>query len=138
RLLRDELGFQGVSVTDALDMGAISTAEGAADVAAILAAGVDLLLCGPDVENSAAVEGALRAIDGRSLDASDVAASAQRVRALRTWLAGFEQPPLDVVGSAEHGVLAAELARRSITLVRDDAGILPVRSASDAQLLVVE
>ena len=36
-------------------------------------------------------------------------------------------PDLAVVGGAEHRALAAELAARSITLVRDPAGLLPVR-----------
>ena len=48
-LLRGRLGFEGVTISDALDMRAI--AQGEAQAAAILAAlraGVDLLLCGPD------------------------------------------------------------------------------------------
>ena len=38
---------------------------------------------------------------------------------------GFDQPPLDVVGCGDHQALAAELARRSMTLVRNDERLLP-------------
>ena len=63
--LRGELGFQGVIVTDALEMGAI-TRQFAADEACVLAlqAGVDLLLCVKDYP--ACFEAVLAAVrDGR-------------------------------------------------------------------------
>src|SRR4029077_18898214 len=61
-LLRDQLGFEGVTISDALDMRAI--AQGDEQAAAILAAvdaGVDLLLCGPDREAQGRIEAALLA-----------------------------------------------------------------------------
>jgi beta-N-acetylhexosaminidase len=57
-----------------------------------------------------------------------------RVRALRRWLAGFATPPLDVVGSPGHAALARELAARSLTLVRDEAGLLPLRVGTEARI----
>ena len=65
-------------------------------------------------------------------------ASASRLAALRGWLAGFEQPALDVVGCTEHAELAAELARKSITLVRNDDGLLPLRLPADARIAVIQ
>src|SRR5262249_23525070 len=43
-----------------------------------------------------------------------------------------------VVGSDVHLALAREVARRSVTLVRDDAGLLPIRLDADARVLVVQ
>jgi beta-N-acetylhexosaminidase len=54
-------------------------------------------------------------------------AALDRIASLRGWLAQQRRPDLDRVGCAEHQALAVELASRSITLVRDDAGLLPVR-----------
>jgi beta-N-acetylhexosaminidase len=68
---------------------------------------------------------------------ASVGRSARRLGAVRQWLDGFEQPPLEVVGCAEHRALARELAERSITLVRDSAGVLPLRVPADARLTVV-
>jgi beta-N-acetylhexosaminidase len=60
-----------------------------------------------------------------------------RVRSLRRWLGGFDDPPMSVVGCPEHAAIARELAARSLTLVRDDAGLLPLRVGSEARIGVV-
>jgi beta-N-acetylhexosaminidase len=60
------------------------------------------------------------------VDAAAAGASTSRVRALREWLAPFDQPELAVVGSPAHAALASELAARALTLVRDDDGLLPL------------
>ena len=135
-LLRDELGFDGVSITDALDMQAIpqGAAQGVAVVTA-LDAGVDLLLATPDRRAQRRIETAIRRAASTGLLETDTArASEGRIRSLRRWLGGFEDPAMDVVLSAEHRALAMELARRSLTLVRDDAGLLPLRVAAGARI----
>jgi beta-N-acetylhexosaminidase len=139
-LLRGDLGFGGVTVSDALDMGGISGSEGAGfDVAAALAAGTDLLLCGPDPAAQARVEGGLAAAaDAGRIERRDAEAAWARVDDLRRWLAGFAQPAVAVVGSPGHRALAAELARRSITRIRDRAGVLPLRLDPDGHVLVIE
>jgi beta-N-acetylhexosaminidase len=136
-LLRGELGFNGVAVSDALDMGGVQGAEGGPDVLGALTAGTDLLLCGPDPAAQMRVETALAAAVGR-LDAVDAVASAARIDGLRDWLAGFEPPPISVVGSAGHRDLADEVARRSITRIRDRAEVLDRPVARDARILVIE
>ena len=135
QLLRRELHFDGLAVSDALDMGAVLEGGGV-DVAAALAAGVDLLLCGPDPGAQAAVEAGL----GAALLAGAVGGSpaVERLGGLLSWLTAFTQPPVGVVGSTEHRALADELAVRSITLVRDRAGLVPLRLAHDARILVIE
>ena len=127
-LLRGELGFDGVSITDALDMRALAQGlNQVLDVLAALRAGVDLLLTAPDPEARARIEAGLRHAAARGLiDTAAARASAGRVRALRGWLAGFDQPELAVVGGAAHAALADELAARALTLVRDDEGLLPL------------
>lgn len=139
-LLRDELGFDGVSITDALDMRALAQGPNQVlDVLAALRAGVDLLLTGPDPDARARIETGLGHAAARGLlDAERLRASAARVAALRSWLAGFVQPDLAVVGCREHADLADELARRSITLVRDDAGLLPLRPTPGARIAAIQ
>jgi beta-N-acetylhexosaminidase len=128
-LLRRDLGFEGVTISDALDMRAL--AQGPAQVLDVLAAvraGVDLLLASADPDALARIEEALaRAVGRELLDPAEVAATERRVAALREWL-GSDGPAQDlaVVGSAEHQALAAELAARSITIVRDPGRLLPL------------
>jgi len=137
-LLRGDLGFGGLTVSDALDMGAIST-DGGVDVAAALGAGTDLLLCGPDPEAQVQVEAGLAAAGaGGLVGRIDNDAAAARVADLRRWIAGFPVPPVEVVGRTDHALLAAEVARRSITLIRDRDGVLPVAPADIRRVLVIE
>ncbi|MDX2378566.1 MAG: glycoside hydrolase family 3 N-terminal domain-containing protein [Acidimicrobiia bacterium] len=116
-LLRDELGFDGVTITDALDMAAVGAgaqATGSESAQAVLA-GADLLLSTP-VMDQAALAAALAAAFSADASSGPVLTSARaRVIALRRWLATFPTPDRSVVGSTAHRVLADELARRSIT-----------------------
>jgi beta-N-acetylhexosaminidase len=138
RLLRDDLGFEGVSTTDALDMGALpQDATQAIDVIAALRAGVDLLLATGNRSAQRRIESAIvRASTLGLLDADAVAASTRRLDDLRSWIASFDAVPLDVVGCAEHRALEHELAERSVTLVRD-GGLLPLRLLPNASILAV-
>jgi beta-N-acetylhexosaminidase len=135
-LLRDEMGFDGVIISDAMDMGAIEQGPGLViDALASVAAGTDLLLCTDEaITLYAAVRQAARR---RLLSPGQLRGSARRVLALRNWLAARPQPPLDVVGCAEHRALAWETAARSITLLRDDAGRLPLRLPAEAQVAAI-
>ena len=122
--LRGELGFDGITISDALDMHAL--AQGAAQAVEIIAAiraGIDLLLTTADRDALDRIESTLVAAAARGLfEADEMAASARRLAELRAWLAGFgPAPDLDVVGSAEHRALSRELAERSLTRL-DTAG----------------
>jgi beta-N-acetylhexosaminidase len=119
-LIRDELRFDGVIVTDALDMGAF---EGV-PLEEPLAVGADLLLYGP-------------AQAGTLPQAVSSADSVSRIDQVLAWLELFPQPDLSLVGSSQHRSLAAELARRSITLVRDEENVLPLKLSAEARLLAV-
>ena len=139
-LLRGQLQFDGVTVTDALDMRAL--AQGSAqivDAIAALRAGEDVLLGTPDEAALERLEEGLVQAQRRGLiDADDDAAAKRRLGELRSWLGRHDQPSLDVVGCADHRALAAELAQRSITLVRNDDRLLPLRPAADARIAVVQ
>ena len=139
-LLRRELRFDGLAITDALDMRAL--AQGAAqvvDAICAIRAGQDLLLGTADAEQIQRLEEGLAQAERRGLtDSNAREATGTRLAAVRAWLAGFEQPSLDVVGCAEHAVLAAELARQSITLVRSADGLLPLRLPAEARIAVVQ
>ncbi|MGQ0848174.1 MAG: glycoside hydrolase family 3 protein [Actinomycetota bacterium] len=117
-LIRHELGFKGVIITDALDMGGF----GSYPTERPLEAGADLLLFGP------AQAGNLPDWKGPGPSSFED---------LLAWLESFPQPGLATVGSAQHRRLAEELARRSITLVKDDAALLPLRLSVDQRLLAV-
>jgi beta-N-acetylhexosaminidase len=139
-LLRGQLRFDGVTVSDALDMHAL--AQGSAqivDAVIALRAGEDVLLGTADEAALQRLEEGLEQAQRRGLiDTDDDAAANGRLVELRRWLGGYDQPALEVVGCDEHQSLAAELARRSITLVRNDDRLLPLKLAADARIAVVQ
>ena len=119
-LLREELEFDGLVLTDDLEMGAITrhyTVEDAAVRA--IGAGCDmLLLCGADAgRQAAAVEALIHAVeDGRLQRARVDQALARQERVKARFLAGARhwRPPRPaelraVVGAPEHAAIAREM-----------------------------
>jgi beta-N-acetylhexosaminidase len=92
---------------------------------------MDLLLLNhpADVEE-AAFDALLEAVESGALGRRRAQEARDRILALRSHLAGIAQPSLDVVGCAEHRVLAREIAEASVTLVRDPASLLPLTAAA--------
>ena len=141
-LLRDELGFTGVAISDALNMRALAqdSAGRAIDAIAGLRAGLDLLLLTAG-DQAAELEEALVLAASRGLVPADgVAASLHRVATLRRSIAVVPaggEPETSEIGSAAHRVLADELARRSVTLVRDDGNLLPLRLGAGDEVFAV-
>jgi beta-N-acetylhexosaminidase len=141
-LLRDSLGFQGLVVTDALDMGALVTAYGAGEAAVLaLLAGADLLLQPAGTAN--AVGAIVRAVETGRVSEERLDRSVRRVLALKQRLGLFERRtvPLDSVslnvGNAAHWQVARDVAARSIVLLRDSAGTLDALRRSPKKVALV-
>jgi beta-N-acetylhexosaminidase len=120
KLLRDELGFGGLVVTDDLEMKAVSGRE-AVERAAVkaLAAGCDLLLvCGTDHDRQVAVlEAIIHALEENVVPRTQVEeALARHAEAKARVMAGAPARPPSartlaaVVGAAEHAAIADEMA----------------------------
>jgi beta-N-acetylhexosaminidase len=137
--LRGDLGFDGVVISDALDMGALD--QGPAQVVEIIAmmcSGTDLLLCMPDIDLTERVRLAVERGHSRGLIPDQVLrASVARIEKLRGSLSLARSRP-EVVGSEDHQRLALDLARRSVTLVRDDAALLPLSPGDTGTILCLE
>jgi beta-N-acetylhexosaminidase len=139
-ILRQQLGFKGVIVSDAMDMQAIRQGDalgGEAVRAAV--AGVDLLLLTSDPMDHQRVYTSLeKAVEVGVLDQEFILRSVERILALKNWLAGLPPVPgFEVVGCADHQAVANEISERSITLVRDHAKLLPLTLGADKRVAVI-
>ena len=138
-LLRGELGFQGLVVTDALDMGGIVDHfdAGEAAVMAILA-GADEVL--KSTNTDAAIAGVKRAVASGRITPERLDLSVRRILAAKARLREAE-PDLErifrVVDSPAHRAVVEEIARRSVTLVREGPGALPLDRRAKVFLLGV-
>jgi len=140
KVLREELKFDGLIITDAMDMHAIRQGKFLGeDALRAVNAGDDLLLLTTDPADQERVHKALTLTAKQGgLDSAQVMDSANRILALKEWLFSHtEQPDLSVINCREHQEVANEIAEQSITLVRDQANLLPIRLEADQRLAVV-
>jgi beta-N-acetylhexosaminidase len=137
-LLRRKMHFNGVIVSDALDMHAMDQGPGyVAETMAAVAAGIDLLLFNHDLARvEPACSNLAQAARRGLISADEIQASARRIMALKNWIKRQPQESLAVIGCKEHLQLAQEVARKSITLVRDTARQLPLRLDSNERIAV--
>lgn len=138
--LRRDLRYDGVVITDAMDMHAIHQGEflGEESLRAVQA-GVDLLLITNNPQDHARVYEALlkRARQG-ALTMEHLQKSVSRISRLKTWLAEHNKPfGLDVIQCTEHMQVANEIAEKSITLVRDEKKYLPIKLEADKCIAVI-
>ncbi|TDC02998.1 glycoside hydrolase family 3 protein [Nonomuraea longispora] len=115
-LLRGELGFQGVIVTDAIEMAAVAGAYGIGGAAArAIAAGADAICVGgehADESTAAGIRDAIAAAVTQGLLPEErLADAARRVRELAAWTASSGSAATGSQGRAGSGAIAATGAR---------------------------
>ncbi|MET9252341.1 glycoside hydrolase family 3 protein [Streptomyces sp. NPDC003717] len=141
-ILREELGYDGVVVTDSLGMEGVRTKYGDDRVPVLaLKAGVDQLLNPPDLDLAwNAVLGAVR--DGELTEAR-LDESILRVLRLKAKLGLFGEvytTPRDVdrtVGTRAHLAEADRIAERTTTLLANEGGLLPLNRRRQPKVLVL-
>jgi len=130
-LLRRDLGFRGLVVTDALNMGAIVARYGAAQAAVLaLKAGADVLLMPADPV--AAIDAVTAAVESGEIPEARLDESVARVFAAKSRAGLWGGRLVDLgripaaVGTEQAGELAQDIAQRSVVLVKDSLGIVPL------------
>ncbi len=109
-LLREQLGFTGLVITDAMDMRAVTYLPPGESCLKAVEAGADLVLLG-HLENQAELT--------RLLAGATSPETKDRINAARAGLGG-DLPPLRTVGSDSNGQLAQEIADAAVTVVRGE------------------
>lgn len=142
-LLRQRLNFHGVVITDCLEMRAISAGVGIASGAVqALNAGADIVLISHRYDRQMEGLTAIRnAVEQGELPADTIRAAAERVLHLKerlpTWHDIAKPTAINNQTLAEHQRLADDLYARSITIIRDEAGLAPLRIREGGRALVV-
>ncbi|MEU1267002.1 glycoside hydrolase family 3 protein [Streptomyces sp. NPDC005799] len=141
-VLRGELGYDGVVVTDSLAMEGVRTKYGDDRVPVLaLKAGVDQLLNPPNL--SVAWNAVLTAVRDGELTEARLDESILRILRLKARLELFERPYVSragvdrVVGTKAHLAVADRIAERTTTLLVNQGSLLPLSPRTHAKLLVV-
>jgi beta-N-acetylhexosaminidase len=139
-VLREELGFDGVIITDSLGMQGVRDRYGDAEVAVrALEAGVDQLLMTPAMDQ--AYEAVIAAVESGRISQDDLNAKLRRILTMKYDRGLVASPYADpaavssVVGTPEHLAAADDVTNRTTTLVKNDAGTLPMAPAGKKVLV---
>ncbi len=130
-LLRRDLKFDGLVITDALNMNAISDNYSNAEAAKLaVLAGNDLLLFPNDDEET--LDGLVEAVNDSEIDESRIDYSVRKILAAKKWL-GLDRKKLvdtssikTILNKDSHWRLARDIAERSVTLVKDETSLIPL------------
>lgn len=135
-LLRNELGFQGLIMTDALDMDAIDgryRLNRASQMA--ITAGIDLVTPGPHVgldTQRAAIDAVVAAVDAGEIPLSRIEDSTRRILRTKAQYGVLDWTPLDPASApdrlnrAAHEQLINEILGAAVTLAYDPTNRLPI------------
>jgi beta-N-acetylhexosaminidase len=130
-LLRGELSFQGVVISDAMDMRGVLDKYGAVEAAIrAVEAGADVLIQPVDARQT--IDAIVQGVSTGRYDEARIDASVRRLldAKRRVGLDRRRSLPIDsvkfVVGDSDHVAVARTIAERSITLVRDSLKQLPL------------
>ncbi|MCK2237665.1 MULTISPECIES: glycoside hydrolase family 3 protein [unclassified Crossiella] len=132
-LLRGQLGYRGVIITDSLQMEAVRIKHPDAEIPVLaLKAGADMLLMPKNLD--VAIKAVLDAVRSGEISERRIDESLLRVLLLKIKRGALTHPLVDeaavdkIVGIPRHLATAQQVTDRTITAVRNDAGLLPLRA----------
>ena len=133
-LLKQQLHFPGIVITDALDMGALTrlyVSDIGREAVDAFKAGNDMLLIPPDLE--AAYQAILKAVQSGEIPPSRVDESVLKILRVKASLGLNKARLVDLsaldskIGVPQNVALAQEMADAAITLVRQNGAALPIK-----------
>jgi beta-glucosidase-like glycosyl hydrolase len=130
-LLINTLGFDGIVVTDALNMDGINKEYTVEDITLLaVKAGNDIILMPPDPLTS--ISTIYKAVLENDISEERIDKSVRKILAAKRWLKIYKEPEysvdevVDKLEDLNHLQLAEEIASASITLIKNKRGIIPV------------
>ncbi len=143
-LLRGELGYDGVVVTDCMEMKAIADNFGTPQAAVMaIEAGVDIVLvCHTLSTQRETREAILKAVKDGRISEWRIDESVERIKALKHKFSLTSRRRVDpngidrILRNREHLELQQEIAERAVTLVKDEEGLVPLSLSQNEKIVV--
>lgn len=153
KLLKEEMGFEGVVVTDAMNMaGVANNWEPVEAVVNSIRAGVDMICMPCTVHDTnalknldAIIDGVINAVNNGTISMERIDDAVTRILTVKAnngildWSAEnySEEKALAVVGSAENREKEREIAAAAVTVIENKNNTLPLRITSKSKVLMV-
>lgn len=136
-LLRQELGFDGIIVTDSLSMKAIADRWGFAEATVLsIEAGADLVLAlGPVKNQLEALNGLIRAVEEGRISEARLDESLEKLEALRQKYNNMPSEPSWNI--EEHRSIMRKASERGIKIMKNERNLLPIPADSNTKIAVV-
>lgn len=149
-VLRDEMGFEGVVLSDSMNMHSMKKNYHPHDsaVRAILA-GVDLIMLAEEhydhnadtylADQKALIQAVIDAVKNGTIPMQRIDEALRRVLALKANIAGKNRPGRDealaIIGSEAHRQVELDVAQQAIAILRDKEGHLPINAETPIILI---
>ncbi|MBZ0112400.1 MAG: DUF1343 domain-containing protein [Thermoanaerobaculia bacterium] len=140
-LLREELGFEGLTVTDGLEMKGLDGFGFTETLRRTVQAGSDLLLLPRDA--NVAIDTLVRGVEEGVLDPQRIEESVRRILLTKARLGLHRQRIVDpteareAMGRPEDEARAEEIAAAAFTVLRNEGGVLPLRPDGTSPLRIL-
>jgi beta-N-acetylhexosaminidase len=137
KLLRQEIGFGGLSATDCMEMQAVAAAYSPGESAVLAAqAGIDMILFSHTPERqSAAYEAVLAAAQEGRIPLTRIDNAVQHIQAVKAQFAITQPPRPELIRQPDHLALAQKAARAGVVLLRHQADLFPLPADKKAVLV---
>ena len=147
-LLKQQLGFRGIVVTDALDMGALTRVfpgdiaqVSAEEAVATIQAGNDMVIIPADLDG--AYNGLLSAVKEGKISRERIAESVLKILRMKASV-GLDRDRFvtmsevdQKIGEPQNIAIAQQVADRAVTLVKDTSPLLPLRAATGGTVAII-
>ncbi len=141
-VLREEMGFEGLVFTDAMDMGGITNNYWAGEAAVMaIQSGIDMVLLPPHIERTHAF--VVKAVKEGRIPMSRIDEAVRRLLETKRHFGLHKTPELNLPGlektlaAGKHLAAAEGIANKAITLLRDDKNVIPFSAEANDTALVV-
>jgi len=138
-LLREGMEFEGLIVSDALDMGALANEYSQEEIAIrAVEAGMDILLHPRDARQT--IDAVVAAVQEGRVTTGRIQESVDRILAAKKRLGLFDREHLaqDAVDYEQHQLIAREIGRKVFSLVRGQKSFLPLDADAGVACFILD
>ena len=142
-LLRKELGYTGIIITDCMEMKAIADGFGISEGAIMsIKAGSDIVLVSHSInKQKQAIEMVIEAVRKGEISEERINQSVLRILKLKGKRIGLKNPPISDYRKIDKKMdeeLAYRIAKKGVTLVKDESNLIPIDMFNSKKILVLD